>query len=198
MNALVSNPCHRNIVMKNKTDEVTKDDDMTMMPVAQCVSPLNCSTQQPTGEREYENLPVAACVGTINENATANSPLKSQDVKVEVLTDDSDSFDTPSAQSFVTEENQQANVNLIAGTITGHDLLARLKDHRKKATTKNAMIGGVIGFLFLGPIGALGVGAGTAAVVKHRLKKKEKSLRRQLDGRLDRPLQILRRLDCDH
>ena len=176
--------------------KISKYDDITMIPVAQCVATVDQDTLQSTSARE-DTLPVAECVDTIHEIPTPK-PNKSSEIQIEVLTDEDESFNTPSAQSFVTEENEEVNASVF-DTITGHELLARLKEHRKKATARSAMVGGIIGLFFLGPIGALGGGLGAAIVTKNRLKRKEKSIRLHLNGRLDQPLRVLSRsIDCRH
>lgn len=173
-------------------DKADKEDSM-MIPVAQCVTTVEENQQQPTIRRE--KLPVAKCVATIHESSVLQPKNQSSEMQIEVVADANGGFDTPSAQTLVTEEDQEANAR--DQTITGQELLTRLKEHRKKTTARSAMIGGIIGFLFLGPIGALGAGVGTAVVTKRRLKKKEKSVRRHLNGRLDQPLRIVsRRVAC--
>ena len=124
--------------------KISKYDDITMIPVAQCVATVDQDTLQSTSVRE-DALPVAECVDTIHEIPTPK-PNKSSEIQIEVLTDEDESFNTPSAQSFVTEENEEVNASVF-DTITGHELLARLKEHRKKATARSAMVGGIIGLL---------------------------------------------------
>lgn len=76
-------------------------------------------------------------------------------------------------------------------TITGAQLLARLKRNRKQATVRSGVIGGIVGLFLLGPIGAVGFGVGSAVLTKHRLKKREKTLRKLLEGRIDQPLPVV-------
>lgn len=227
-----------------------KENTTTMIPpMAECVGSIDQATGlQSTEEQPY--LPVAQSVVIVNQASQTGSTataVTAAEVQVELVplleagvsntTDDS--FNTPSVQSFVTPENERANMSVLeqlqstqnkqhpfvhcvdtpatqdllnnqhsipashnrcswfggrggpAQTITGEELLSRLKKHRKKATVRSGLVGGLVGFIFLGPIGALGIGAGSAAMTKHRLKRREKSLRNQLDGRLNQPLPVV-------
>lgn len=178
------------------------------VPVAQCVTVTVDANQglRPSGHSEgaqIELMPSGDTTTTINDNFN---------------------FRTLSVQSFVTPENERTNMTLFGNTpslsntnsignstgavaqnhdhhhhqntITGDELLSRLKQHRKQATIKSGFIGGIVGLLVLGPIGALGIGAGSAVITKHRLKRREKSLRKQLDGRLHQPLPVLSNSNC--
>jgi len=78
-------------------------------------------------------------------------------------------------------------------SITGEELLSRLKQQRKKKTWRVGLIGGVAGLFLGGPIGAVCIGAGSALITKRRLKRRENCLRRQLDGRLLQPLPVVPR-----
>ena len=63
-----------------------------------------------------------------------------------------------------------------------------MKQHRKLATVNRGMWGGLLDLLLLGPIGAVGVGAGSAILTKKSLKRREKLIRRQLEARIQQPL----------
>ena len=228
-----------------------KKNETTMIPpMAECVGSFDRAVDLPSTENQ-PYLPVAQSVTILNQASQAGATAATAEVQVELVplheagvsntTDDS--FNTPSVQSFVTPENERANMSLleqirstqkkqhhfghcldtpatqdllnnqnsyanvpvashnrcrwlgerggVTHTITGDELLSRLKKHRKKATVRSGLVGGLVGFIFLGPIGALGIGAGSAAMTKHRLKRREKSLRNQLDGRLNQPLPVL-------
>ncbi|CAB9503116.1 expressed unknown protein [Seminavis robusta] len=173
---------------------IRKDSIAPMIPQQ---SVRRVASDDPTLQASPGDLPVAEFVTEVQDQPIPEQPQQGSDdctiQVVDVVPDyTDDGFSTPSARSFVTEENQVANSNLRAApnTITGDELLFRLKQHRKKATMRSGVIGGVIGMIFLGPIGALGVGAGSAIFTKCKLKRKEKSLRLQLQGRLDEPLRV--------
>ena len=202
----------------NQTDD--DNIDISRMPVAAVCPTTAISAATDNDNLVYSSnsrpphhpktpLPVANYVTTIHEYQPIQNYCLSNVVPVvEVIEDDTD-FDQnhngsnnapPCVQSYVTPENEQANKSCrvpvvaagrAANTITGEELLYRLKRHRKKATMKNGLIGCVFGMVLLGPLGALGVGFGSACFTKHRLKRREKALRHQLEGRLDQPLPIL-------
>jgi hypothetical protein len=70
-------------------------------------------------------------------------------------------------------------------SVDGENLLHRMKQHRKVATVNSGIWGGVLGLILFGPIGAVGVGYGSALVTKHSLKHREKTLRKQLHKKLE-------------
>ncbi|CAB9496125.1 expressed unknown protein [Seminavis robusta] len=75
---------------------------------------------------------------------------------------------------------------------TGEELLGRMKTRRKKETVNSGLWGGLLGFALLGgPIGAVGVGAGSAILTKHSMKRREKVLRKRLEGRLHEPMFLI-------
>lgn len=215
-------------------------------PMADCVGSIDHSVALPSAQ-DQDYIPVARSVTVVNqhsiqeENTGATAPAEVELVSVldaGITNTTDDSFNTPSVQSFVTPENERANMSLLeqiqstenkhhhcghdrtasatqsllhdhqsyanrnrctwfgerggpTTTITGEELLSRLKKQRKKATARSGIVGGLVGFLFLGPIGALGIGVGSAAMTKHRLKRREKALRHQLEGRLNHPLPVV-------
>ena len=225
-------------------------------PMAVCVGSVDHVTAPPSTTQDQDYLPVAQSVTVVNNQGLdeENAAVATATVEVECfdvldagtsnLTDDS--FNTASVQSFVTPENERANMSRLeqiqsihhskhhndghdlnntgamqtrcwhddrqtqedhttrctwfdgngyptntTTTITGEELLSRLKKQRKKATARSGIVGGLVGFLFLGPIGALGIGVGSAVMTKHRLKRREKTLRNQLEGRLNHPLPVI-------
>ena len=74
--------------------------------------------------------------------------------------------------------------------INGADLLRRMKQHRKAATINNGLWGGLFGLIVLGPVGAVGIGYGSALITKHSLKRREKRIRKRLQGRLNEPIGV--------
>jgi hypothetical protein len=176
-------------------NDTTKKGFKAPMLPAQSVRRL--ASDDPVVQGVEASLPIAEFVTEIHDQPTQmqahNGPPEVCAFQVEVVPDYArDGFDTPSTHSYVTEDNQAVNDNLlIVNSITGDELLRRLKGHRKKATMRSGIIGGVIGMIFLGPLGAVGIGFGSACYTKSRLKRREKSVREQLKGRLDQPLQVL-------
>ena len=63
-------------------------------------------------------------------------------------------------------------------------LLHRMKQRRKIATVNSGLWGGVLGLILLGPIGAVGLGYGSAMAPKHSMKRREKFIRRRLEGQV--------------
>ena len=57
-----------------------------------------------------------------------------------------------------------------------------MKRDRKVRTTRAGVLGGVVGFVILGPIGAVGLGAGIAIATKRSLKRKEQNLRQKFEN----------------
>ncbi|CAB9502545.1 expressed unknown protein [Seminavis robusta] len=74
---------------------------------------------------------------------------------------------------------------------TGEELLRRMKMQRKAATVNSGLWGGLLGLILLGPVGAVGVGAGSAIMTKHSMKRREKVLRKRLEGRLHEPMFLI-------
>lgn len=60
----------------------------------------------------------------------------------------------------------------------------RMKKIRKKRKVVAGVVGGTIGLVVLGPLGAIGVGVGSALVVKHSDKARERRLIRSYDDRM--------------
>ena len=77
-------------------------------------------------------------------------------------------------------------------TITGNELLRMMKEDRKRKTLGAGIVWGAVGFLILGPIGAVVFGGGLAITAKRSLKRQEQALRQQFqnDGTLDKPVAI--------
>jgi hypothetical protein len=77
-----------------------------------------------------------------------------------------------------------------AAALTGNEVLALLKEQRKCKQLAARVVGGVLGGLLLGPIGALALGWGQGAIVKSTNRRRERVLRAQYEreGRLDQPV----------
>jgi hypothetical protein len=97
-----------------------------------------------------------------------------------------DDLPTVTAQPVPPMKRQAKKARIAAES--GEELLAQMKRHRKAATVNSGLCGGLVGLILLGPLGALAVGAGSAMVTKHSLKRKEKALRKSLQGRLHEPV----------
>lgn len=76
-----------------------------------------------------------------------------------------------------------------SNTVTGEEYLRLLKEDRKKRTVASGFVGGAIGCLFLGPVGAVIGGTASAVITKKSRKRQERYLRDQLQqqGALDKP-----------
>lgn len=76
-----------------------------------------------------------------------------------------------------------------SNTITGEEYLRLLKEDRKKRTVTSGFVGGAIGCIFLGPVGAVIGGTASAVITKKSRKRQERYLRDQLQqqGALDKP-----------
>jgi hypothetical protein len=59
-----------------------------------------------------------------------------------------------------------------------------MKQRRKRRTVAAGVIGGTIGLIFLGPIGAIGLGVGSALVAKHSGKARERDAQRRYEASL--------------
>lgn len=77
-----------------------------------------------------------------------------------------------------------------SNTVTGNEYLALLKQERKQKTVTAGVVGGVIGCILLGPLGAVAFGWGNAAITKKLRKRQERILRAEFErqGRLDTPI----------
>ena len=75
-------------------------------------------------------------------------------------------------------------------TIPVHELLRLMKESRKRKTVVVGVVGGIVGLVILGPIGAIALGAGLAIATKSYLKRHELAIRRQYQNSLDQPVAI--------
>lgn len=76
--------------------------------------------------------------------------------------------------------------------ITGNEVLRLMKKDRKRQTLSAGIVWGAVGFLILGPVGAVVLGGGLAITAKRSLKKQERTLREQFQnqGTLDQLVAI--------
>ena len=114
------------------------------------------------------------------------SHRKKQEANANVPFQDSLDDDLPTANARPIRSRPQRYNGAAVGS--GEDLLRQMKQRRKVATLNSGIWGGVVGLLLLGPVGAVGIGYGSALLTKHSLKRREKIIRKRLEGRLHEPV----------
>ena len=126
---------------------------------------------------------IATPVGKVHPRKTTQPPF-SQALNTPATT--STHATTPTANSRPPRPNTTTTTTTTAqpppNSITGNELLRLMKQNRKRDTVRAGILWGTVGFLILGPIGAVALGAGLAVSTKSTLKREERILRQELES----------------
>ncbi|KAI2494258.1 hypothetical protein MHU86_20276 [Fragilaria crotonensis] len=98
--------------------------------------------------------------------------------------------DRPTATILTTATTTTVPPPHPCNAITGNEFLFLMKKDRKRKTLGTGILWGTVGFLILGPIGAVALGGGLAIATKQSLKRQERTIRQQFEnqGTLDKPV----------
>jgi hypothetical protein len=155
---------------------------------------VGCAPTAPSDIYEYDFA--CAADGSRNSPLVTATPVGKIHAKIEaehfanalnvpVKTPYGTSYSPPLRQTATTLTTSTATVSLThpGNAITGNEVLRLMKKDRKRQTLSAGIVWGAVGFLILGPVGAVVLGGGLAITAKRSLKKQERSLREQFQIR---------------